>query len=116
MPTFFKRNRFYQLFQLTNRNNFKNPGHIVIEMYWALNDLNLKNENRYILCNFLDQNSDIFELTEDIYRTNNKKTLNQLFLMTYRKAKKKHLITVLYDEYVSSINAISQKKEFNKSL
>jgi hypothetical protein len=82
-------------------------------MYGLLNDLNLKKENRYILCNFIDQNSDLFDLKTDIYQNNNKYTLNQLFLFAIRKAKEFNLIGALYEEYLNSITAINQKKEIS---
>ncbi|GAH52865.1 unnamed protein product, partial [marine sediment metagenome] len=37
-------------------------------MYGLLNELELRNENRYILCNFIDQNSELFDLKRDIYK------------------------------------------------
>ena len=82
-------------------------------MYGALNIIRLKNENRYILCNFLDQYSDVLEIDEDIYLTNNEKGLNQLLLFTLNKAKKHDLIHALYHEYLNSFLAIRKKKEFN---
>ena len=78
----------------------------------GVNKMNLRNENRYILCNFIDQNSDLLDFTDDIYITNNEKTLNQLFLLAFNKAKENKLLEALYDEYFTSINAISKKKEF----
>jgi hypothetical protein len=90
---------------------FKEP--LILRMYGLLNDLNLRKENRYILCNFIDQNSTIFELNEDIYEKNKDCSLNQLFLYAITKAKENDLIKTLYDEYLSSINAISEKREFN---
>ena len=53
-------------------------------------------------------------IKEDIYVTNNAKTLNQLFLMAYNKAKQSDLLGMLFEEYRDSINAISQKLEFNE--
>jgi hypothetical protein len=79
-------------------------------MFGALNKINMRNENRYILCNFLDQHSDRIGLKEDIYQLSNQVTLNQLFLFTITKAKEKKLISTLYNEYINSINAISNKK------
>ncbi|MFW9902005.1 MAG: hypothetical protein ACFFDY_12100 [Candidatus Thorarchaeota archaeon] len=72
--------------------------------------MNMKNENRYILCNFLDQYSDHIGLKEDIYKLSNQVTLNQLFLFAITKAKEKKLIDTLYNEYINSIDAISKKK------
>ena len=79
-------------------------------MFGALNKINMKNENRYILCNFLDQYSDIIGLKEDIYKLSNQVTLNQLFLFAITKAREKKLINTLYNEYINSINAISKKR------
>lgn len=69
-------------------------------------------ENRYILCNFIDQYADILEIEEDIYLTNDEKTLNQLFLMAFNRAKQKDLLPHLFEEYSNCIGAISSKKEF----
>jgi hypothetical protein len=80
-------------------------------MYGLLNDLNLKKENRYVLCNFLDQNSDLFDLKADIYRTNHNYTLNQLFLFAIKKAKECDLLGALYEEYLNTIVAINRKIE-----
>ena len=82
----------------------------------ALNIVNLKTENRYILCNFLDQNSDLFDIKEDIYISNNDKGLNKLFLLALNKAKEFNLLKELYEEYFNSYKAISQKKEFQRSM
>ena len=82
-------------------------------MFGTLNKNNLKNENRYILCNFIDQNSDILNFQEDIYQYNNNKSLEQLFLMAYNGARKNNLIDLLYEEYVTCFQAISSKKEIS---
>jgi len=79
-------------------------------MFGALNKINLRNENRYILCNFLDQNSDKIGLSDDIYKINNNMPLNQLFLLAFNKAKEFELINALYSEYINSIDAINEKK------
>ncbi len=100
--------RFIQLHQDKVRYN----GPLILRMFGELNKLNLRTENRYILCNFLDQYSDVFQLKDDIYQTNNEKSLNQLFIMTYNIAQKFNLLKSLYDEYLTSIRAISEKKEF----
>jgi hypothetical protein len=84
-------------------------------MYGALNKMNLRNENRYILCNFLDKYSDLLEERENIYIKNNDKTLNQLFLLAFNKAREFNLLKALFDEYLHSIKAISEKKEFSDS-
>ncbi|MFX1395827.1 MAG: hypothetical protein ACFFAS_02160 [Promethearchaeota archaeon] len=111
-----KRNKYLQDFQLLNHDNIKYQVPIILRIYGALNIINLKNENRYILCNFLDQNSETFNLNDDIYITNNKKSLNQLFLLALTKAKKHGLLNALYGEYLDSLRAISQKKEFQDLL
>jgi len=79
-------------------------------MFGALNKINMRNENRYILCNFLDQNSDKIGLSDDIYEINNNMPLNQLFLLAFNKAKEFALIDALYSEYINSIDAIYEKK------
>ena len=100
-----------QLFKTIRHDQIKFQYPIILRMYGLLNDLNLKNENRYILCNFIDQNSEIFDLKEDIYQKNNSCSLNQLFLFAISKAKEKNLVKSLYDEYVNSIDAILEKNE-----
>lgn len=100
-----------QLFKSLKHEQIKFQYPIILRMYGLLNDLNLKKENRYILCNFIDQNSELFELKDDIYEKNNSCSLNQLFIYATRKAKEKNLVKILYDEYVNSINAILEKKE-----
>jgi len=109
-----KQKKFLQNFQTLkhDKNKFQSP--LILKMYGELNKMHLKNENRYILCNFIDQNSDIMEISEDIYVKNNEKSLNQLFLFAFNKAKKFKLLNALYEEYITSIKAISEKKEFNK--
>ena len=81
-------------------------------MFGALNEINMRNENRYIICNFLDQYSDKIGLNNDIYEINNSKNLNQLLLLALNKAKEYNLVGVLYNEYINSINAINTKKCF----
>jgi len=79
-------------------------------MFGALNKINMRNENRYIICNFLDQYSDKIGLSTDIYEINNSKSLNQLLLLALNKAKEYNLVEVFYNEYINSINAINAKK------
>ena len=100
-------------FHNLDHNKIKFRGPLIVKMYGALNRVNLRNENRYILCNFIDQNSDLMNIEEDIYMTNNNKTLHQLFLLAYNKAKESDILGLLYEEYKDSLNAISQKLEFN---
>ncbi|MBY8982015.1 MAG: hypothetical protein KGD57_03640 [Candidatus Lokiarchaeota archaeon] len=90
-------------------NKYKAP--LILQMFGALNKFNLKTENRYILCNFLDQYSDLIGLKNNIYIENNEKSLNQLFLLAYKKAKEAKLLNELYQEYSNSIKAICQKIE-----
>ena len=104
-----KRNKFLQLFQTINNNKIKYQGPIILRIYGLMNELELSNENRYILCNFIDQNSERFNLKKDIYEINSDVTLKQLFLFAYSKARTNNLIPNLYTEYVNSVNAISQK-------
>ena len=74
-----------------------------------MNELELSKENRYLLCNFIDQNSEKFNLKKDIYDINNDVSLNQLFLFAYSQARTNNLIPNLYSEYVNTVNALSQK-------
>ena len=90
-----------------NKVKFQAP--LILRMYGTLNKVNLRKENRYILCNFLDQHSDILKI-ENIYDSNNETSLNQLFLFTLIKAKEFNLLNILYDEYLNSIDAINNKK------
>ena len=111
MTVVLKRNAYLQAFQAIHHNHIKFQGPIILKMFGALNKFNLRSENRYILCNFIDQNSDLLKI-EDIYTKNNEKTLNQLFLLAYNKAKECNLLTSLYEEYINSINAIIDKRNY----
>lgn len=82
---------------------------LLLQLYGCLNENGLDLENRYILTNFLDQYSDLIGIKGDIYVENNKKSLNQLFLMAYRKAQDAGLIHELYEEYLNSFRAICHK-------
>jgi hypothetical protein len=99
-----------QLFKSIRHDKIKFQAPLIFRMYGALNDLNLRRENRYILCNFIDQNSAKFNFQGDIYKKNHKYSLNQLFIYALNKAKEHDLLVALYDEYINSINAISQKE------
>jgi hypothetical protein len=99
-----------KLFRLIHHNQIKYQEPLILKMFGTLNEVNMKNENRYILCNFLDQYSENIGIKEDIYNLSNHVTLNQLFLFAITKAKEKKLINTLYNEYINSINAISEKK------
>ena len=116
MTSSLKRNAFLQKFNSINHDSIRFQVPLILRMYGALNIVNLKAENRYILCNFLDQNSDLFDIKEDIYVSNNDKGLNQLFLLALNKAKEFNLLKELYEEYYTSFKAISQKKEFKSSV
>jgi hypothetical protein len=115
MTIVIKRNKYLQAFQAMNHNHIKFQGPLILKMYGALNKINLRNENRYILCNFLDKYSDILDERENIYLKNNEKTLNQLFLLAFNKARENNLLKELYDEYIGSLKAISEKQEFKDS-
>lgn len=105
-----KKNEHLKLFRTIQHNQIKYQVPIILKMFGVLNEVNMKIENRYILCNFLDQYSDHLEINQDIYKINNQVTLNQLFLFAITKAKEKKLIDALYNEYINSIKAISEKK------
>jgi hypothetical protein len=105
-----KKYEHLKLFRSIQHNQIKYQTPLILRMFGALNTVNMRNENRYILCNFLDQYSDRIGLTKDIYKISNQVTLNQLFLFAITKARENQLINALYDEYISSINAISNKK------
>jgi len=97
MSVSLKRNKYLKMFQTLSHNKIRYQTPLILRMFGALNKVNMRNENRYIICNFLDQHSDKIGLSTDIYEINNSKTLNQLLLL-------------LYNEYINSINAITTKK------
>ena len=105
-----KRNEYLKFFQSINHKKIKYQGPLILKMFGALNKVNLRRENRYILCNFLDQNSDHLGIDDNIYEINNEKSLNRLFLLAFNKAKEFELINALYIEYINSIEAINEKK------
>jgi hypothetical protein len=105
-----KKCEYIKLFRSIQHSQIKYQAPLILRMFGVLNKINMRNENRYILCNFLDQYSDRIGFTEDIYKSSNQVTLNQLFLYTINKAKENQLIEALYDEYINSIDAISKKK------
>ncbi len=109
MSSSLKRNKFLQLFQTINNKHIKYRGPLILKIYGLMNELELSNENRYILCNFIDQNSEKFNLRKDIYDLNNDVSLRQLFLFAYSKARTNNLIPDLYSEYVNTVNSLSQK-------
>jgi len=110
MSVFLKRNEYLKMFQTLNHNKIRFQTPLILRMFGALNKINMRNENRYIICNFLDQYSDKIGLSIDIYESNNNKSLNQLLLLALNKAKEFNLVEVLYNEYINSINAINTKK------
>jgi len=110
MSVSLKRNKYLRMFQSLHHNKIRFQTPIILRMFGALNKINMRNENRYILCNFLDQNSDKIGLSDDIYEINNNMPLNQLFLLAFNKAKEFELINALYSEYITSIDAINEKK------
>ncbi len=112
MSVYLKRNNYLKIFQALNHNKIRFQTPLIIKMFGILNHVNMRNENRYILCNFLDQNSDQIGLNEDIYEINNNISLNQLFLLAFNKAKEFNLLNALYNEYLNSIDAIREKKSF----
>jgi hypothetical protein len=105
-----KKYEHLNLFRSIKHNQIKYQAPLILRMFGALNKINMGNENRYILCNFLDQYSDCIGLTEDIYKISNQVSLNQLFLFAINKAKEHQLIKALYNEYINSIDAINRKK------
>lgn len=105
-----KRYEYLKFFQSLNHKKIKYQGPLILRMFGALNKVNLRRENRYILCNFIDQHSDHLGIDDDIYEINNERSLNRLFLLAFNKAKESKLLKALYDEYIVSINAINQKK------
>ncbi len=110
MSVSLKRNKYLKMFQTLNHNKIRFQTPLILRMFGALNKINMRNENRYIICNFLDQYSDKIGLSTDIYEINNSKSLNQLLLLALNKAKEYNLVKVFYNEYINSINAINAKK------
>ncbi|MHA1912998.1 MAG: hypothetical protein ACW986_04455 [Promethearchaeota archaeon] len=110
MSANFKENNNLKKFLSLNQKSIKFQAPLILKMYGALNKVNMRRENRYILCNFLDQYSDQMNLEGDVYVNNNHKTLNQLFLLAFNKAKEHELVEVLYEEYLTSIDAINNKQ------
>ena len=109
MSEYLKRNNYLREFQSLHQNKIRFQTPLILRMYGALNKVNMRRENRYILCNFLDQHSEQIDLDDNIYETNSQKSLNQLFLLAINKAKEFKLLEALYNEYLNSINAINSK-------
>ncbi len=116
MSLFLKKNKFLQIFNNISNSKIRHRGPLILRLYGLLNELDFSNENRFILCNFIDQNSELFSLSRDIYEINNDVSLKQLFLFAYSKARINNLIPNLYSEYINSINAISQKIDTQSDL
>ena len=110
MSVSFKRYKYLKEFKLLHHDKIKFQTPMILRMFGMLNEVNMRKENRYILCNFLDQYSDQMGIDENIYEINNQRTLNQLFILAFNKAKEFNLVDALYDEYINSINAINSKK------
>ncbi|MCK4382111.1 MAG: hypothetical protein KAW66_02340 [Candidatus Lokiarchaeota archaeon] len=109
MSEYLKRNNYLREFQSLHQNKIRFQTPLILRMYGALNKVNMRRENRYILCNFLDQHSEQIDLDDSVYETNSQKSLNQLFLLAINKAKEFKLLEALYNEYLNSINAINSK-------
>ena len=109
MSEYLKRNNYLREFQSLHQNKIRFQTPLILRMYGALNKVNMRRENRYILCKFLDQHSEQIDLDDNVYETNNQKSLNQLFLLALNKAKEFKLVKALYDEYLNSIDAINSK-------
>jgi len=110
MSVSFKRYKYLKEFKLLHHDKIKFQTPMILRMFGMLNEVNMRKENRYILCNFLDQHSDQMGIDENVYEINNQRTLNQLFILAFNKAKEFNLVDALYDEYINSINAINSKK------
>lgn len=109
MSAYLERDKYLKDLRSLRDNSVKFQAPLILRMYGALNKANMRKENRYILCNFLDQHSDCIKI-EDIYSSNNNSSLNQLLLFSLIKAKEFNLLSALYDEYLNSIEAINNKK------
>lgn len=109
MSAHLERYKYLKKLDSFRNNKVKFQAPLILRMYGALNKVNLRKENRYILCNFLDQHSDLLKI-KDIYDSNNDISLNQLLLFTLIKAKEFNLMNALYSEYLNSIDAIKSKK------
>jgi hypothetical protein len=110
MSVYLKGNNNLSDFKSLQHTKIRYQTPLILRMYGALNKVNMRKENRYILCNFLDQHSDQIDIDDNIYETNNHKSLNKLFLLAFNKAKEFKLLEALYYEYLNSINAINSKK------
>jgi hypothetical protein len=109
MSAHLERYKYLNELRTFRNNKVKFQAPLIMRMYGTLNKVNMRKENRYILCNFLDQHCDLLKI-ENIYESNNEISLNQLFLFTLVKAKEFDLLNALYDEYLNSIDAINSKK------
>ena len=109
MSAHLERYKYLKELRSFRNNKVKFQAPLILRMYGTLNKVNMRKENRYILCNFLDQHSDLLKI-EDIYDSNNEISLNQLLLFALIKAKEFNLLNALYNEYLNSIDAINSKK------
>ncbi|TXT62081.1 MAG: hypothetical protein BAJALOKI3v1_680025 [Promethearchaeota archaeon] len=109
-------NTYFKILNSIQSLDIKYKAPLILRIYGTLNKLDLHTENRYILCNFLDQYGDLIGFDRNIYVENNSKSLNQLFLIAYRKAKEAKLLNELYREYLDSFKAICKKKDMEKSI
>ncbi|MFX0033972.1 MAG: hypothetical protein ACFE8V_13010 [Promethearchaeota archaeon] len=109
MSAHLKRNDTLKEFQSLHKSKIKFQAPLILRMYDALNKVNMRSTNRFILCNFLEQNSKLLEI-EDLCYKNDEVSLDQLLIFTLNKAKRHNLIIALYDEYLNSIDAINNKK------
>ena len=99
MSVSLKRFEYLKMFQTLNHNKIRYQTPLILRMFGALNEINMRNENRYIICNFLDQYSDKIGLNNDIYEINNSKNLNQLLLLALNKARS----TIWSEYYIMNI-------------
>ena len=109
MSAHLERYKYLKDLRSLRNNSIKFQAPMILRMYGALNKAKMRKENRYILCNFIDQHSDVLNV-KDIYETNNDSSLNQLLLFALIKAKEFNLLNALYDEYLNSIDAINSNK------
>ncbi|MBD3340987.1 MAG: hypothetical protein GF353_17895 [Candidatus Lokiarchaeota archaeon] len=110
MDSSFNSDEFSVIYNQLQDQSVKHRIPMILKLFGVFNKYNLKLENRYLLCNFIDQHSDILKFKEDIYLVNNQKSLNELFLIALNKARRHNLLEALYREYTNGLQAISNKK------
>ncbi|MFX1478968.1 MAG: hypothetical protein ACFFCI_12625 [Promethearchaeota archaeon] len=103
-----KGSEYLKEFQSLAQSKIKFQAPLILRMYGTLNKVNMRRINQLILSNFLEQNKNFLEIEGTCYE-NNDGSLDQLLLFTLNKAKQHNLITVLYEEYLNSIDAINSK-------